>query len=126
MTDFSSTDIEPIGEKLLSWDFFFNFHSHPLLPISIAKPLKKLSLWQQQNQITIDKVKDEKYIAIGRKKIIPENAYYFYFPEGNLSTCQGFKQATIELRDAVIKWTKKFGLNDINITTSHLHGIEMK
>jgi len=122
---FWGTDIEPIGEKLLSWDFFFKYHSHPFLPISIAKPLKKFSLWRQQNNIMVDNVKDEKYIAIGRKKIIPENAYYFFFPDGNLSTCQGFKETTVELRDAIIKWTKKYGLSDINITTSHLHEIEI-
>lgn len=117
---------EPPEEKLLSWDFFYNFHSHPFLPLSIAEPLKKFSLWRQQSNITVDLVKEEKYIAIGRKKIIPENAYYFFLPDSNLSTCKGFKDACIELRDAIIKWTNKYGLKDINITTSHLHRIEIK
>lgn len=117
---------EPPEEKLLSWDFFFKFHSHPFLPISIAKPLKKFSLWRQQGNITVDMAKEEKYIAIGRKKIVPENAYYFFLPNSNLSTCKDFKVTCIELRDAIIKWTNKFGLKDINITTSHLHNIEIK
>lgn len=123
---FWGIDNEPPEEKLLSWDFFFKFHSNPLLPISIAKPLKKFSLWRQQSNITVDMTKEEKYIAIGRKKTVPENAYYFFLPNSNLSTCKGFKETCIELRDAIIKWTNKFGLKDINITTSHLHKIEIR
>lgn len=118
---FWGVDIEPPGEKLLFWDFFFKFYSHPLLPISIARPLKKFNLWKQQNQITYKDAQNMKYIAIGRKEVIPENAYYFYFTEGEMMNCKGFKQATAELKGAIAQWATKYGLDDLNITTSHIH-----
>ncbi len=123
---FWGKDIEPIGENLLEWNFFFNFHSHPLLPVSIATPLKKLNLWQQQNHISYDEAKNVKYIAIGRKKIIPQDAYYFYFSEGEMKTCKEFKQSAKQLRDSIIKWSTKYRLNDLNITTSHIHQADNK
>ncbi|MCX6227041.1 MAG: hypothetical protein NTV01_20220 [Bacteroidia bacterium] len=121
---FWGVDIEPLGENLLSWDFFFKFYSHPLLPISIARPLKKLNLWRQQSHIQYKDAKDKKYIAIGRKKIIPEDAYYFYFSEGEMMSCKGFKQAATELRDSIVQWATKYGLDDLNITTSHIYRTE--
>lgn len=118
---FWGIDIEPPGEKLHSWDFFFKFNSHPFLPISIARPLKKFNLWNHQTQIPYKDTQNIKYIAIGRKKIIPENAYYFYFPEGEMMDCKVFKQAATELKDAIVRWATKYGLDDLNITTSHIH-----
>lgn len=118
---FWGVDIEPFGEKLLSWDFFFKFYSHPFLPISIAKQLKKFNLWQEQRHISYEETKGKKYIAIGRKKIIPNDAYYFYFTEGEMISGKGFKQASMELKESIIKWARKYKLNDLNITTSHIY-----
>jgi hypothetical protein len=109
---FWGKDIEKTDEDLLSWDFFFNFHSHPYLPISIAIPLKKFNLWQQQNQVSCKEANNTKCIIIGRKKVIPEEAYYIYFSEGNMKTCKEFKQSALELRKAIIKWSSKYGLKD--------------
>lgn len=118
---FWGVDYEPQGEELLSWDFFFKFYAHPLLPTSIAKPLKKFNPSRLQKNISYNEVKDKKYIAIGRKRVIQANAYYFYFTEGEMMTCKGFKQAATELRDAIVQWATKHGLDDLNITTSHIH-----
>lgn len=118
---FWGIDIEPFGEKLLSWDFFYKFYSHPFLPISIAEPLKKFNFWREQKTIPYVGASDKKYIAIGRKKIRPENAYFFYLAEGEMKSCREFRQAAKELKDAIIKWADKYGLNDLNITTSHIH-----
>lgn len=123
---FWGKDIEPSDEELLSWDFFFKFHSHPFLPTSIAVHLKKFNLWKQQNSIICEKVKNDKYIAIGRKKIIPEQAYFFFFSEGEMKDCSGFKKIARELRDSITEWTKKYGLKDLNITTSHIYQAENK
>ena len=121
---FWGIDIEPIGEELHSWDFFYKFYSHPFLPISIARPLKKFNFWREQKQIQFKEAQDKKYIAIGRKKIIPENAYFFYLSEGEMRSCKGFKQSAKELKDAIIQWADKYGLDDLNITTSHINKTE--
>lgn len=121
---FWGIDIEPIGEELLSWGFFHKFYSHPLLPTSIAIPLKKFTFWRQQDTISFDNAKEKKYIAIGRKKVRPEDAYFFYLKEGEMRSCKEFKKAAKELKDAIIIWSDKYGLDDLNITTSHIHQSE--
>ena len=116
-------DNEPSDkDKLHSWDFFYTFNSHPLLPISIAEPLKKFNLHSRQQHIVkfID-AKDKKYISLGRKKgYSPDVAYFLSYSEGEMATCKGFKKAATELRDAINKWAEKYGLNDLNITSSHI------
>ena len=119
---FWGIDIEPSGKKLLAWDFFFKYYSHPLLPISIAKQLNIFNLWRfEQKQISYEEAMKQKHIAIGRKEQIQPYSYYFYFSDGELATCKKFKQATKELKDAITNWAKKYGLDDLNITTSHAY-----
>jgi len=118
---FWGIDIEPIDEKLPAWDFFDKFYSHPFLPTSIANPLKKFTFWRQQKNISFEESKDKKHIAIGRKKVRPENAYFFYLAEGEMKSSKEFKQAANELKDAIIKWADRYGLDNLNITTSHIH-----
>jgi hypothetical protein len=118
---FWGLDIELPGEKLLEWEFFNKFHSHPFLPVSIAIQLKKFSLWQQQERISFDEANKYKYIALGRKASITPGAYFFYFPEGNMYSCKEFKKSAKELKDSIINWAEKYGLDDLNVTTSHIH-----
>lgn len=123
---FWGKDNEPSGVELLEWNFFYKFYSHPFLPLSIAVHLKKFNLWRQQNQVSYKQVENERYIAIGRKQIIPQEAYFIYFSEGEMKNCSGFRQIIIDLRDSIIKWTSKYGLNDLNITTSHIYESDKK
>lgn len=116
---FWGIDTEQLDESLFEWQFFFKYYSHPLLPKSIAIALKKFNLWRPQKHIYYDDVKDDRYIAIGRKKNRNKDSYYFYFTEGDLSSCQEFKKSVTELRNEIIKWAKKYKLKDLNITTSH-------
>lgn len=116
---FWGLDIEQSEEDLLSWNFFNKFYSHPFLPISIAKPLKQFSFWEEQKHITYEEAKSKKYISVGRKKIIPNDAYFFYLEKGNMKSGKEFKKLAMELRNAIIKWAEKYGLDDLNITTSH-------
>lgn len=119
---FWGIDIELPSEKLLAWDFFNKFYSHPFLPLSIAAPLKKFNFWRQQKNISFDDAKDKKYIAIGRKTVRPKDSYFFYLAEGEMRSAKEFKKTAKELKDAIIGWADKYGLDDLNITTSHIHG----
>jgi len=38
-----------------------------------------------------------------------------------MKSSKEFKQAANELKDAIIKWADRYGLDNLNITTSHIH-----
>jgi hypothetical protein len=118
---FWGMDFETSNKELQSWSFFFKFYSNPFLPKSIAKELKKFNTWQVTQTIDYDEVKKKDYILVGRKKQISPGAYCFYYTEGEMTTCKDFKKACINLKFAIINWAQQYGLDDLNITTSHIH-----
>ena len=118
---FWGIDTEQPGIELHSWSFFFNFYSHPFLPRSIAIQLQKFNIWRNQEIISYEEVKKTKCIIIGRKQVIPNTATCFYITEGDLKSSKEFKQAAIDLRDSIIEWAKKYNLDDLNITPSHIY-----
>lgn len=90
------------------------------MPRPIAIQLQKFNIWRTQKTVSYGDVKKTKCIIIGRKQTIPDSATCFYITEGDLKSGIEFRQATIELRDSIIEWAKKYKLDDLNITPSHI------
>ena len=113
---------DPFEKPLHAWDFFYKFYSNPFLPPTIAEPLKKFNFWQNQKTIKYAEVKKKQWAVLGRKTGYNEDtAYCFYLDGAEISTYGGFKQASKELRDSIINWLAKYGVKDLNITTSHIY-----
>jgi len=114
---------ENTNEKILNWDFFFNFYSHPFIPKAIAIRLKKFNL---RNNIFIKPyrdIRDSKCIILGKKQSIKEDTSCLYINDDDMGTCIGFKRAARELKDEIIKWASRYKVDDLNITTSHVNPV---
>lgn len=104
----------------ITWDFYPKFYSNPLLPKSVAEKLSPFNLFHWSTK-AYGKIKnDSNFILIGGAGIGDETRCV-YIKDSSIQTCIGFKTAILELREAIEKWLKNYGVHDLNITKSHVY-----
>jgi len=97
---------------------FFRFHNNPLLPKSIANVLKKFSISYPSGTRKYDEIrKEERYVIMGKKKK-QDNQTDCHFYNDKL-TWKEYVTLCVQLKEAIITWGEKYGLDDLNVTYSH-------
>ena len=104
----------------ITWDFYPKFYSNPLLPKSIAQKLSPFNLFHWSTKAYGEIKNGDNFIIIGGAGIGVETRCV-YIKGSSIETCKGFKTAVIELRESIEGWLKNYGVDDLNITTSHLY-----
>jgi hypothetical protein len=103
--------------EIIFWDFF-SFHNHPLLPISIARVLKKFSISSWSGEKNYGEVqKEDKYVVMGNKMQRDNRTRCLFY--NDMRTWKEFVTLCKELKTVIIEWGKKNGLDDMNISHSH-------
>lgn len=112
------TDIFPSETlaDILDWNFL-TYHNNPMIPINIAKVLKKFNILKWKSKLYSEVQKEKEYVIIGRKiNITPTTPCHFYEDK---KTWKEFKNTVDELKREILKWGKDNGIDDLNVSVSH-------
>lgn len=105
-------------KQLIFWGGHKKYYPNPILPKSITEPLRKFNL---SNGIAVEykQIKETNCIIIGRKGMVNDKTPCLSIKKSQIETCSGFRQSCKNLKIAIEKWLEKYGITDLNITTSH-------
>ncbi len=106
------------GNIYKRWDFYLKFYTNPLLPRSIADVLNKFNINNAQT-IAYSQTNSDKDVYIGSPGTIDKDTRCLFHACTDMEKAADFKNAAKALKLAIVTWLNKYGVNDVNITTSH-------
>jgi len=102
-------------DDVVNWKFF-GYYSNPLIPKSIADALKKFNV-KHWNSIEYSKIQNTKCNIMGKVGVIEGDRSCMYYDDK--LTVREFKSHCYMLRSSIEDWLYKYGIKDLNLSSSH-------